>query len=62
MKTRDSGHDRALHEFTIEDHGIVVGARLQPAEQLSTGVLTRGTGARPRGKPAPSRRRPKAKR
>jgi circadian clock protein KaiC len=38
MKTRDSAHDRALYQFDITDHGIEIGPRFQPSQNVLTGV------------------------
>jgi circadian clock protein KaiC len=38
MKTRDSGHDRALYQFDITDQGVVIGPPFQPSRNVLTGV------------------------
>lgn len=42
MKMRESGHSRALHEFTIGSDGVRVTGRFSRGENVFTGVATAG--------------------
>jgi circadian clock protein KaiC len=42
MKTRESGHSRALHEFAISEQGLQVVGRFAPGETVFTGVAAPG--------------------